>query len=122
MIELTTTDQYRCRANLDLYSFPVCEGLATQAAKHRQLRIESLTPTEQAIRVRLCEDDYPAWLQLTDIEQLELAPDTYQAIEVERDVIAARIPEVIAFAQSAMSTQNRYLWGGTVAPDKNRKL
>ena len=117
MIELTTTNEYRCRANLDLYSSPVCDGLATQAAKHRQLRIESLTPTEQAIRVRLCEDDYPAWLQLTDIEQLELAPDTYQAIEVERDVIAARIPEIIAFAQSAMSVPNRYLWGGTVAPD-----
>jgi cell wall-associated NlpC family hydrolase len=117
MIELTTTNEYRCRANLDLYSSPICEGLATQAAQHRQLRIESLTPTEQAIRVRLCEDDYPAWLKLTDIEQLELAPDTYQAIEVERDVIAARIPEIIAFAQSAMSVPNHYLWGGTVAPN-----
>jgi cell wall-associated NlpC family hydrolase len=117
MIELTTTDEYRCRANLDLYSSPVCEGLATQAAKHRQLRIESLTPMEQAIRVRLCEDDYPAWLQLTDVEQLELAPDNYQAVNVKRDVIVARIPEIIAFAQSAMSTQNSYLWGGTVAPD-----
>ncbi len=117
MIELTTTSEYRCRANLDLYSSPACEGLATQAAKHRQLRVESLTPTEQAIRVRLCEDDYPAWLKLTDIEQLELAPDKYQAVAVERDAIAARIPEIIAFAQSAMSVPNRYLWGGTVAPD-----
>ena len=117
MIELTITREYRCRANLDLYSSPACAGLATQAAKDRQLRIESLTPTEQAIRVRLREDDYPAWLKLADVEQLELAVDNYQAVKVARDVVAARISEIIAFAQSAMKVPNQYLWGGTVAPD-----
>jgi cell wall-associated NlpC family hydrolase len=117
MIDLSTTSEYRCLVNLDLYSSPRCEGLATQAAADRHLRIESLTPTEQAIRVRLCEDDYPAWLKLSDVEHLELTTTIYQAVQADREVIAARIPEIIAFAQAAMNVPNQYLWGGTVAPD-----
>ncbi len=117
MIDLSLASEYRCLVNLDLYSSPACAGLATQAAAHRHLRFESLTPDGQAIRVRLCEDDYPAWLKLADVAHLELAPDIYQPVQVDRAVIAARIPEIIAFAQAAMKVPNQYLWGGTVAPD-----
>jgi NlpC/P60 family/Bacterial dipeptidyl-peptidase Sh3 domain len=117
MINLTTTSEYRCRVNLDLYSSPACEGLATQAAVDRHLRIESLTPIEAALRVRLCEDDYPAWLKLEDVELLELATDIYQPVKVERSVIAASIPKIIAFTEAAMQVPNHYLWGGTVAPN-----
>ena len=117
MINLTTNNEYRCQVDLDLYSSPICQGLATQASAHRHLRIESLTPTEQAIPVRLCEDDYPAWLKLVDVEHLELATDIYQPVRIDRSTIAARIPQVIAFAQAAMKVPNQYLWGGTVAPD-----
>jgi cell wall-associated NlpC family hydrolase len=117
MVSLTTTSEYRCRINLDLYSSTVCEGLATQAAADRHLRIESLTPTDGAIQVRLCEDDYPAWLKLTDVEQLELTTAIYQPAKIDRAVIAARIPEIIAFTKSAMGVPNQYLWGGTVAPN-----
>lgn len=114
---LSTTSEYRCRVNLDLYSSPVCQGLATQAAANRHLRIESLTPTERAIPIRLCEDDYPAWLNLEDIEQLESTPDIYRAVAIDRATIAAKIPEIIAFTQAAMNVPNNYLWGGTVAPN-----
>jgi NlpC/P60 family/Bacterial dipeptidyl-peptidase Sh3 domain len=117
MVSLTTTSEYRCRINLDLYSSTVCEGLATQAAADRHLRIESLTPTDGAIRVRLCEDDYPAWLKLADVDRLELTTDIYQPAKVERAVIVARMPEIIAFTKSAMHVPNQYLWGGTVAPN-----
>jgi cell wall-associated NlpC family hydrolase len=117
MIDLSTTSEYRCLVNLDLYSSPLCAGLATQAAIHRHLRIESLTPDGQAIRVQLCEDDYPAWLKLTDVEHLELTTDVYQSVQVDRAVIAAKIPAIIAFAHAAMKVSNQYLWGGTVAPD-----
>jgi NlpC/P60 family/Bacterial dipeptidyl-peptidase Sh3 domain len=117
MVSLTTTSEYRCRINLDLYSSTVCEGLATQAAADRHLRIESLTPTDGAIRVRLCEDDYPAWLKLADVDRLELTADLYQPAKVERAVIVARMPEIIAFTKSAMQVPNQYLWGGTVAPN-----
>jgi Bacterial dipeptidyl-peptidase Sh3 domain len=116
-MNLSTSSEYRCRVNLNLYSSPICQGLATQAAAERHLRIESLTPTEQALPVRLCEDDYPAWLKLEDVEQLELTTDTYRSTEIDRATIAARIPEIILFARSAMKVPNQYLWGGTVAPD-----
>jgi NlpC/P60 family/Bacterial dipeptidyl-peptidase Sh3 domain len=117
MMNLSTTTEYRCRVNLDLYSSPICAGLATQAAAHRHLQIESLIPDGQAMRVRLVEDDYPAWLKLADVHQLELTTDIYQPVQVDRAVIEVRVPEIIAFAQAAMKVPNRYLWGGTVAPD-----
>ena len=124
-MNLSTTDEYRCRVDLDLYSSPVCQGLATQAAVDRHLRIESLNPTIsgastleiQAIPVRLCEDNYPAWLKLEDIEHLELTTDIYQPVKIDRAIIASSIPEIIVFAQSAMKVPNHYLWGGTVAPN-----
>jgi cell wall-associated NlpC family hydrolase len=117
MIDLSTHSEYRCRVNLDLYSSPNCEGLATQAARGRHLRVTSLTPTAKSLAVRLCEDDYVAWLKLEDVDELELATDTYQAIDLDRSTIAARIPEIIAFTQAAMTVPNYYLWGGTVAPN-----
>jgi NlpC/P60 family/Bacterial dipeptidyl-peptidase Sh3 domain len=116
-MNLSTQSEYRCRVNLDLYSSPDGEGLATQSARGRQLRVTSLTPTAQSIPVRLCEDDYDAWLKLADVEHLELATDFYQAIDLDRSTIAARIPEIIAFTQAAMQVPNHYLWGGTVAPN-----
>ncbi len=116
-IDLSTTNEYRCREQLDLYSSPACQGLATQAAKNRHLRIVSLTPTEQALPIRLCEDDYPAWLQLDDVEKLELTTDIYQSVLIDRSKIEPKLPQIIAFAQAAMAVPNQYLWGGTVAPD-----
>lgn len=117
MMDLSTTSEYRCRVDLDLYSSPICEGLATQAAKDRHLRIESVTPTDRAIPVRLCEDNYPGWLKLEDVDRLELTTDVYRSVKIDRATIAARIPEIIDFARAAMMVPNRYLWGGTVAPD-----
>jgi NlpC/P60 family/Bacterial dipeptidyl-peptidase Sh3 domain len=124
-MNLSTTSEYRCRVNLDLYSSPVCKGLATQAAADRHLRIKSLIPTgggesplaDRAIPIRLCEDGYPAWLKLEDVDLLELTTDIYQPVQIERGKIASRIPQIIAFAQSAMKVTNQYLWGGTVAPN-----
>jgi cell wall-associated NlpC family hydrolase len=125
MMDLSTASEYRCRVALDLYSSPICQGLATQAAKDRHLRIESIQPTDRAIPVRLCEDDYPAWLKLEDVDRLELTTDIYRSVKSDspeerlrqRATIAARIPEIINFARAAMAVPNRYLWGGTVAPD-----
>jgi hypothetical protein len=109
--------EYRCRQQIDLYSSPICEGLATQAATDRHLRIISTTPTKGAVQIRLCEDDYPAWLKLDDLQYLEETTDIYRSILVEQSTIAERIPQIIAFAQVAMQVPNQYLWGGTVAPN-----
>ncbi|MCT7956920.1 NlpC/P60 family protein [Laspinema palackyanum] len=108
--------QYRCRVDLNLYDSPQCEALATQASEGRLLRIV-LPPTEGAVGVKLCEDDYPGWLALTDLENLDLAESPYQAIALDRTHIEPQIPAIIAFTHQAMSVPNEYLWGGTVAPN-----
>jgi cell wall-associated NlpC family hydrolase len=113
--------EYQCLENLNLYDSPELKSLATQAIAGRQFRLLPL-PTErsgkvqgQAIEIRLCEDDYPGWLPLEDIDLIEVAETPYKAApSLTADEIQARIPQIIAYAQAAMSQPNVYLWGGTV--------
>lgn len=115
--------EYQCQANLNLYDSPALDSLATQAVAGRQLRVLSLPIdnsgrlTSNALQVRLCEDDYPGWLPLEDLDLLDLAEAPYRAIVFSHAEISARLPKVIAFAQAAMAQTNTYLWGGTVGPN-----
>jgi cell wall-associated NlpC family hydrolase len=113
--------EYQCLENLNLYDSPELKSLATQAIAGRQLRLLPLPPEQagkvqgQAIQVCLCEDDYPGWLPLEDIDLIDIAETPYQAAPtLSAEEIQARIPQVIAYAQAAMSQPNVYLWGGTV--------
>jgi cell wall-associated NlpC family hydrolase len=106
--------EYRCQTNLNLYKSPDCDGLVTQAAAGRHLRILATEAT--AIAVCLCEDDYSGWLPLSDRPQL-VPTSPYQPIAVAEPEIRARVLQVIAFAQAAQAQPNTYLWGGTVAPN-----
>ena len=115
--DLHQDDEYRCLVNLNLYDSPTCNDLATQAAVGRHLQILSPTPVEEALEVRLCEDDYCAWLRVQDRAGLEKVETRYRAIAVSPIEIQKRIPEVIAFMKAAMQQPNYYLWGGTVAPN-----
>lgn len=116
------TVEYQCQANLNLYDSPELKRLATQAVTGRQLRILSLPIDEagkiqgEALRVQLCEDDYPGWLPLEDLDLITVAEAPYEAIARSEADIQNRLPSVIAFAQNAMSQPNHYLWGGTVGP------
>ncbi len=113
--------EYECLENLNLYDSPALQSLATQAIAGRQLRFYPLPPAQagkiqgQALQVCLCEDDYPGWLPLEDIDLIEVAAAAYQpALMLSAAEIQARIPQVIAYTQAAMSQPNFYLWGGTV--------
>ncbi len=109
--------EFVCLSNLELYDSSNAEELATQAAKGRQLQILSSTPFNNAIEVRLCEDDYQAWLPLEQLEQLQSAATRYQPVVVSRAEIELLLPQVITFAKKAMQQPNYYLWGGTLAPN-----
>ncbi len=112
------TVQFRVMTAVNLYDSPACKSLATQADCDRQLRFTGDPhPEHPAIRVQLVEDDYPGWLALEDLSQLEAAATDYVACPVEREAIAAKLPAIIAFMQAAMAVPNEYLWGGTVAPN-----
>ncbi|WP_448564927.1 C40 family peptidase [Trichothermofontia sp.] len=124
-LPLSPSLTYQTLAAIDLYEGPDCRRLATQAAPGRYLMpLEPFpaTATHQglkvkALKVRLCEDEYPAWLAVADIAQLTVAPQAYQAPVWTAAEIRDRLPEVIAFTQAAMAVPNTYLWGGTVAPN-----
>lgn len=110
--------EYRCAADLDLFKSPACEGLVTQAAVGRQLRVMALPESgATAIAVCLCEDDYPGWLPIDATKELAPAEQLYAAPAWTAGAIAAQIPDVINFAHSAMAQENTYLWGGTVGPN-----
>ena len=107
--------EYRCLADLNLYDSPICTQLATQAASGRSLRAIAFYG-DAAIKVRLCEDDYPGWLSVKDLDSLEVA-SVYQAIALGASEIRSLLPAVIGFTQLAMQRPNYYLWGGTVGPN-----
>lgn len=119
--------EYHCLANLNLYDTAAMQRLATQAVTGRQLRVimpailsstaTSTADKPQAIQVQLCEDDYPGWLPTEDLDLIEVAEASYQPMALVEAEIRARLPQVIAFTQMAMSQPNHYLWGGTVGPN-----
>lgn len=106
---------YRVRQDLNLYEAPESDGLVTQAGSDRYLKPIELQG--QAVRVRLCEDDYPGWVRLVDWSHLEPVSTPYQPLLLSAAEIEARLPGAIAFAHSARATPNHYLWGGTVGPN-----
>lgn len=107
--------EYLCCTNLNLYDDLSCTTLATQAAAGRHLQV--IGQENNAIEVRLCEDDYPGWLLASDLAFLQVAEVVYQPISVTEAEIQARIPAVVEFTKLAMQQANFYLWGGTVAPN-----
>lgn len=117
--------QYRTLANLNLYSSPELKSLVTQSAPDRWLTIEvkdnpeseSILPPTVPLKVTLVEDSYPGWLDPKDWHLLAEDPAIYTAPALTRTEIQARLSEVIAYTQMAMTIENEYLWGGTIAPN-----
>lgn len=112
--------EYVALTGLNLYQSPAGCGLATQAAAGRRLRPISIPNAPDfeisAIEVRLCEDNYPGWLAINDLQHLAIADQPYKPIVLSTEEIQARLPDVIAFTQKAMAQPNHYLWGGTIGP------
>ena len=112
--------EYQVLTHLNVYDSPDCTRLATQARANRHLLVLSAvddSDSQQAVEVQLCEDDYPGWLKVQDIQNLKLATTPYCAQKMNRLEICARLPGVVSFIKDAMAQPNRYLWGGTVGPN-----
>ncbi|MEG3935088.1 MULTISPECIES: C40 family peptidase [unclassified Microcoleus] len=122
--QLSDVQEYRARSHINIYDSPKCDRLATQAALGRHLRVVEL-PLRQsdvnldttAVMVRLCEDDYPGWLDIRDVELLDVAETVYHPLVLSEAQIKEKLPIVITFAREAMNQSNYYLWGGTVGPN-----
>lgn len=110
---------YRSLDNINIYDSPQLDRLATQMAKDRYLVINE--SDSHFLKIQLLGDRYEGWLDLHDFDKLELS-DRQSYIAnlppvLSKQEISDRLPQVIAFIQQAMTIQNEYLWGGTVAPN-----
>jgi hypothetical protein len=114
--QLTTTQAYQFRCDVDLYNSCEAEELATQGAGDRQFHILG-SPQNNALPILLSEDDYACWLSLNDLDKIDLALAPYQPRPITRSEIEKRIDAIIAYTQHAMNQPNHYLWGGTVPPN-----
>ena len=115
--QLGANIEYECLTDLDLYDSPKCTTLATQAAKGRHLRVIVETLNQNSVQVCLCEDDYPGWILISDLQFLNPTTQIYQAKFFTPEQIQQLLPNVITFTRKAMERSNYYLWGGTVGPN-----
>lgn len=116
-LPLSSNIEYICRSNVNLYSSVQRQGLASQAAVGRHLKILNTTIEHNVVRVRTVEDDYPGWLSVSDLVYLEPAYLIYEPVVVTRSSIERKLRAVIDFTKAAQAVPNEYLWGGTVAPN-----
>ncbi|MGI8932506.1 C40 family peptidase [Leptolyngbya sp. BC1307] len=108
---------YECDRPINLYKSLICQGLVTQADTGHPLQVLEVAKDHSAVRVCLCQDDYPGWIAADQVRYLTAIEQPYQAPVLTAQEIQARLPQVIDFAQAAMATPNTYLWGGTTAPN-----
>lgn len=109
------TLEYQTSADLDLYDSETLETLATQAAANRHLRVLAINPA--AVKICLCEDDYPGWVPPAALAHLEPAELPYTPPTPSISEIQAQLPEVIAFLKQAQTQPNHYRWGGCLGPN-----
>lgn len=109
--------EYVCDRAINLYNSPVQQGLVTQADKGHHLRILDIEKDQSAIRVCSCKDDYLGWIAAEHTNDLIPIETPYRAPVLTAAEIQSRLPQVIAFAEAAMHTENEYLWGGATAPN-----
>ncbi len=116
--------RWRLAAPLDLHSGPRGAGLATQAAAGRRLQVLEAAAGAgggpqgpDRLRVRLLEDGYSGWLEPAQLLGIAFASGPHRPRLLDAPAIAARLPQVLAFAAAAQGRPNRYLWGGSLGPD-----
>jgi cell wall-associated NlpC family hydrolase len=109
---------YETTSSLNLCDSSEMQALATQARVGLRLQIQPLPNRSLgAVQVVLCEDDYPGWMDLQDLDKIQPAATPYHPPSPSLAEIQAQIPNAIAFAQAAMTQPNIYLWGGTIGPN-----
>ncbi|MFZ0409753.1 MAG: C40 family peptidase [Cyanobium sp.] len=101
---------------LNAYSRSQGPGLATQVAAGRRLRVLDGARSGR-LRVRLLEDGYPCWLEVSALRSHGLPSGPPLLPRLQRAAIAQRLEQVLRFAQAAMQEPNVYLWGGSLGPD-----
>ncbi|MCX5932754.1 MAG: C40 family peptidase [Cyanobacteria bacterium] len=91
-------------------------GLATQARRGRGLQLLDQRQGSR-LRVRLLEDGYPCWLEISDLLERAIPAPPSRPLPVGASRIHTLLPQVLAFGERARQQPNHYLWGGSLGPD-----
>ncbi|AFY72425.1 cell wall-associated hydrolase, invasion-associated protein [Synechococcus sp. PCC 7502] len=102
---------YQSFIDINIYDSPNFTSLATQMAGGRYLKI--LQP--EVLQVQLLEDGYTGFVR--NLFHLRPVEYSYEPIELSEAEIITKIPQAIAYVETAMTVKNEYLWGGTVPPN-----
>ena len=122
-------DQLDSRSHLEVqlgingYARETGDELSTQVAVGRNFQLlesikDVLKSSSLRVRVRLCEDGYICWLDLSDIcsccviHNYQWKPQQLNRVQIKR-----RLPSVVEWVVKAAERSNKYLWGGTLGPD-----
>lgn len=106
---------YRSQRTINLYESIDQEGLATQMAEGRYLRI--LETTETDFWTELLEDRYTGWVRQQDRSALVPVKDYFVPPDLDRGQIQHLLPQVLDYIYQAQAQTHEYLWGGTVPPN-----
>ncbi len=114
---LRPQSHWQLTAPLDLFSGARGQGLATQAAPGRRLRLLAEPSEAGRLQVQLLEDGYRGWIEPDQLlgrawSSAPQAPRLLQEHEIE-----ARLGAVLSFALAAAAAANSYLWGGSLGPN-----
>ncbi len=114
---LRPQSHWQLTAPLDLFSGARGQGLASQAAPGRRLRLLAEPSEAGRLQVQLLEDGYRGWIEPDQLlgrawSSAPQGPRLLQEHEIE-----ARLGAVLSFALAAAAAANSYLWGGSLGPN-----
>ncbi len=111
---------------VDLNGYESYEGdeLATQVVSGRSFQFiglqkfyKSQSPIHERVQVRLLEDGYVCWLDLSSLLGGAFARTHWSANLLTKEQIQRKIPLVLSWIKKQSKLSKKYLWGGTIGPD-----
>ncbi len=121
---MVTGSLWRLTVGVNGYGSCVGNELVTQAAAGRSFELINY-PLNQDIseknltraRVRLLEDGYECWLDLSEIINNACSRGAWKPELFALSQIEERLLDVVSWVEDAATKLNKYLWGGTLGPD-----
>ena len=115
---------WKLQVNIDAFKNEYSEELVTQAKIGRAFQVLDClkidfknTKIIDRVKVRLLEDDYICWLKFSELVHNASKIESWNYELFSKEKIITKIPDILAWAQTAKEISNKYLWGGTIGPD-----
>ncbi len=115
---------WKLRKNINGFKTQNSDELVTQASIGRSFQLLDCVKfdfknkqTIDKVKVRLLEDDYICWFKFSELTHNAKKIVHWESEFLTEEKIISRIPNVLAWAQTAKKRRNEYLWGGTIGPN-----